>query len=222
MLFYITVEQVDVVELEPSRKKPQVDIERDSAMGLSVFTGGNSTTLSDVSLLNYTYLHSTVATMLFFLVHQDPLDRELEELDYELRVQGITDTSSFHETGIALGLLPVSVFGYLMVQMTDVGFLAWKNQYNLTPHLYGFNSIHMAAISGNLEKFKYLITENNCNPAYPGPRGLTCLHLASQQGHLGIVKYLVIEQQIDPLCEDDYGNTPLHRSHHCLQSAVLL
>ena len=30
--------------------KPECDIDRDSAMGLSVFTGGKSTTLSEVSL----------------------------------------------------------------------------------------------------------------------------------------------------------------------------
>ena len=31
--------------------------------------------------------------MLVFLVHQDPLDRELEEVDYEQRVQGIKSTT---------------------------------------------------------------------------------------------------------------------------------
>ena len=52
-LFYITVEEVDVIDLEPARKeKPRLDIDRDSAMGLSLFTGVKSTTLSDVSLLN--------------------------------------------------------------------------------------------------------------------------------------------------------------------------
>ena len=48
----ITVEEVD----EPARKTPQFDIDRDSAMGLSVFTGGKSTTLSEVSLLNYSHV----------------------------------------------------------------------------------------------------------------------------------------------------------------------
>ena len=50
---YITVEEVDVTELELAREeKPQHDFDRDSAMGLSVFTGGKSTTLSDVCFLN--------------------------------------------------------------------------------------------------------------------------------------------------------------------------
>ena len=51
--FYITVEDVDLYE--PVRKKPRLDIDRDSAMGLSVFTGGKSTTLSEASL-NVTHL----------------------------------------------------------------------------------------------------------------------------------------------------------------------
>ena len=65
---------------------------------------------------------------------------------------------------------------------------------------------------GNVQVFKYFITECNCNAAYPGPLGLTPLHLASEQGHLDVVKYLVTEQQIEPFCEDAFGNTPLHRA----------
>jgi len=34
---------------ELERKIPQLDIDQDSAMGISVFTGGKSTTLSEVS-----------------------------------------------------------------------------------------------------------------------------------------------------------------------------
>ena len=70
----------------------------------------------------------------------------------------------------------------------------------------------MAAIVGNVQALEYFITDSNCNPACPGPLGLTPLHLASQDGHLNAVKYLVIEQQMEPLCEDEYGNTPLHRA----------
>ena len=51
--FCITVEDVDFCE--PVRKKPRLDIDRDSAIGLSVFTGGTSTTLSEASLLNFNY-----------------------------------------------------------------------------------------------------------------------------------------------------------------------
>ena len=49
-------------------------------------------------------------------------------------------------------------------------------------------AFHMSAIQGNLPTLKYFITECNCNPACPGPFGLTPLHLASQGGHLDIVK----------------------------------
>jgi len=45
---YFTAEEVD--DCEPVRKKPRLDIDRDSAMGLSIFTGGKSTTLSEASL----------------------------------------------------------------------------------------------------------------------------------------------------------------------------
>ena len=46
---YITVEDVDVCE--PVRKKPRLDMDRDSAMGLSA--SGKSTTLSEASLLSF-------------------------------------------------------------------------------------------------------------------------------------------------------------------------
>ena len=71
-------------------------------------------------------------------------------------------------------------------------------------------ALHIAVIVGRMDILKYFITECNCNPACPGPHGLTPLHLASYQGHLDVVKYLVIELQMEPLCEDEYGNTPLH------------
>ena len=178
-------------------------------MRLSVFTSEKSTTLSEVSLLNYLHIPSTFYCCCFFLLlHQNPLDRELKELDYELRVQGITVTSSFGKSESGLELHHASAMG----QLEHVRFLVEKKYCNPNQHVHGFTAFHTATFKGNLQILKYFITENNCNPAYPGPLGLTCLHLASQQGHLDIVKYLVIEQQIDPLCEDEYGNTPLHRA----------
>ena len=61
-IFYITVEDVEVYE--PERKKPRLDIDRDSAMGLSVFTSGKSTTLSEVSLLISTTHYAFTYTVL--------------------------------------------------------------------------------------------------------------------------------------------------------------
>ena len=49
--FYIPVE--DVGMCEPVKKKPRLDIDRDSAMGLSVFTSGKSTISSEASLFNF-------------------------------------------------------------------------------------------------------------------------------------------------------------------------
>jgi len=37
----------------------------------------------------------------------------------------------------------------------------------------GFSAVHMAALHGKLQVFKYFITERNCNPACPGPLSLT-------------------------------------------------
>ena len=67
---YFTAEEVD--DCEPVRKKPRLDIDRDSAMGLSIFTGGKSTTLSEVSLFQpLLQMHSyiTVMWLHYFLLH---------------------------------------------------------------------------------------------------------------------------------------------------------
>ena len=54
---------------EPVRKEPQLDTDRDSAMGVSVFTGGKSTTLSEASFLSslLTYIVKAGGTVPFFL-----------------------------------------------------------------------------------------------------------------------------------------------------------
>ena len=50
------------------RKEPQLDTDRDSAMGVSVFTGGKSTTLSEASFLGslLTYIVKAGGTVAFF------------------------------------------------------------------------------------------------------------------------------------------------------------
>ena len=83
-------------------------------------------------------------------------------------MQGITDTSSFDKSGSGLELHRASAMG----QLEYVRFLAEKKHYNPNQHVHGITAIHMAALSGNLEIFKYFITEYNCNPACPGPFGL--------------------------------------------------
>ena len=96
-------------------------------------------------------------------------------------------------------------------QWEDFRFSAEKKT-KMRKNLDSVTEFHMSAIKGNLPTLKYFIAECNCNPACPGPFGLTPLHLASQGGHLDIVKYLVSEHQVDPLCEDKAGSTPLHRA----------
>ena len=128
------------------------------------------------------------------------MDREEEELDYELQIQGLKSTSELHN-------------GVRNKQIQSVKFLVEEK--HCDPMLKddeGATAIHVAATVGILDILQYFITEKNCNPAIPGPHGLTPLHLASGGGHLDMVKYLVIEEQMDPMCEDEYGNTPLHRA----------
>ena len=57
---------------------------------------------------------------------------------------------------------------------------------------------------------KYLIEEQQCDPACKNNDGKTPLHSACRDGHLDTAKYLVEEQQCDPACKNNYGATPLH------------
>jgi len=137
---------------------------------------------------------------------QETQNEELEELDYNLKVQGLTKAASTHQhwsrTGFELHL------AILTGQLEIVKFLTEEKNYNpVQREDEGINAVHMAAFNGNLQILKYFITERNCSPSCPGPLGLTPLHLASEQGHLDVVRYLVTEQQMDPLCEDEYRNT---------------
>ena len=54
VVLFFAVEELDVCA--PVRKKPQFDIDRDSAITLSVFTGEKSTMSSGVSLKLFVYI----------------------------------------------------------------------------------------------------------------------------------------------------------------------
>ena len=154
----------------------------------------------------------TTTACTFPPLHQDRLNSELEELDYELRMEGLVEMASSHMRRSGLELHHAAAEG----QLENVRFLVKKKLNN--PMQRGESTaLHIAVIVGSME---YFVTECNCNPACPGPLGLMPLHLASEQGHLDVVKYLVIEQQIDPLCEDQNGNTPLHTSA-CWQVVIM-
>ena len=130
---------------------------------------------------------------------------ELEEPDYEMRVEGLVEISSLSgelHHAVEMGDLESVRF---LVEQKHYKPMQRDNQFKIT-------ALHMAALLGKMQILKYFVTECNCNPACPAPLGLTSLHLASQGCHLDVVKYLVIEQQIDPLCEDEFGNTPLYRA----------
>ena len=114
-------------------------------------------------------------------------------------MQDCLETASLCKSGSSLELH----FAGTSRQLEDV------KCYNLESR-FEMNVLHMAAIQGDLEVFKSLITEINFNPACLDLPRITPLHLASGLGHLDMVKFLVTEQQVDPLCEDENGNTPLH------------
>lgn len=61
----ITVEEFGVYE--PVRMTLQLDIDRESVMGLSVLTGATSTTMSEVSKLTYIPMHCTEIAPFFSL-----------------------------------------------------------------------------------------------------------------------------------------------------------
>ena len=54
-------EEIEAYELETTLPKP--DIDRDSAMGISIFTGGKSTTFSEVNCPIHLLSYSTTACL---------------------------------------------------------------------------------------------------------------------------------------------------------------
>jgi len=87
-------------------------------------------------------------------------------LDYELKVQGLVETASSPKSGSGLELC----FAVAMGHLEYIRFLVEKKNYNaMQKDQSGFTSFHLAAVKGNLEVFKYFVTQRNCNPACPGP-----------------------------------------------------
>ena len=66
---YVIIKGEEIKAYELERKIPQLDIDQDSGLGISTFTGGKSTTLSEVSYPMH-LLHTCSATATFmFLLH---------------------------------------------------------------------------------------------------------------------------------------------------------
>ena len=81
---------------------------------------------------------------------------ELKELDYELKVQGLVETASSYKSGSSLELH----FAVAVGQLEHVKYLVEKKHCNpMQRDQNGFASFHGAAITGNVELFKYFITE---------------------------------------------------------------
>ena len=74
----------------------------------------------------------------------------------------------------------------------------------------GQTPLHYAAVGGSLPVVQYLITEQHCDPATPGPNNTTPLHYACIGGHMNIVQYLITELGCDPIVPNIDGSLPLH------------
>ena len=99
-------------------------------------------------------------TIHFIVQSQDDLNRELEELNNELRMQGHA------ELALSRKLYRASWNGHLHT----VKFLVDKKHCSpMQKDQDGIAALHVAALEGNVQMFKYFVTESNCNPAYPGP-----------------------------------------------------
>jgi len=56
-MYVIIIKGEEIKAYELKRKIPQLDIDQDSAMGINIFTGEKSTTLSEVScLIHFIYV----------------------------------------------------------------------------------------------------------------------------------------------------------------------
>ena len=78
-----------------------------------------------------------------------------------------------------------------------------KNKWNSGP-------LHSAASNGHLDIIQFFISNQKCDPNFPGQCGWTLVHYATISGHLHIVKYLTDEQSCNLSCLDKHKCTPLH------------
>ena len=65
-------------------------------------------------------------------------------------------------------------------------------------------------MSGKLDIVRFLVVDQQCDPACRKKKGGTPLHCACLSGKLDIVRFLVVDQQCDPACRDKNGRSPLH------------
>jgi ankyrin repeat protein len=84
------------------------------------------------------------------------------------------------------------------------------DRYILTGDNFNWSPLHVAAISGSLVLFEYILKKVK-NNITEGRHGLTAMHIAASQGHLEIVKFLAENgSDKNPAAADVYGFTPLH------------
>ena len=137
---------------------------------------------------------------------QDPLSKELDELDEESTLQ----VSSGHQLTESMPELHLAA---RTGDLERVRLLTLNEcQHPLQKDEYGNTALHAAAQGGSLDILKYFIDERNCNPACLGQHGRTPFHEATKHAQLNVMKYLVTEQQVEPICNDEHGWTPLHIS----------
>ena len=96
--------------------------------------------------------------------------------------------------------------GYLHLSRTL--FESYKFDINTT-NIKGWNVLHYAAESGNLEVFKYFI-QNGCDFTSKTKRNKNSLHIAGKGGHLNLCKILLEKFYFDIHTTDDDGYNVLH------------
>jgi ankyrin repeat protein len=74
---------------------------------------------------------------------------------------------------------------------------------------YGRNELLIAALNGDLDKFKKLFAEDPNALTIVDNNKDTALHLAAMKGHVSIIKFL-LEQGANIDAKDKFGATPLH------------
>lgn len=112
-------------------------------------------------------------------------------------------------------LLICCIHGYynimqMLVEASNVGHLAEPLEVDLPNH-QGLTPLNCAAIKGDLDMVKCLVSRGQAKIDQTSPKGCTPLIYAGRGGYEQVVEYL-IEKKADALKQDNAGGTVLHHA----------